>query len=74
MALPKPRTGQYNAFQIYPNANNVWTLGDPEKLIWSSIKHLCAEAIINELLKETYLIKNKKQRSAMAFNIKRLLP
>ncbi|MEW6659391.1 MAG: YaaC family protein [Thermodesulfobacteriota bacterium] len=70
MSLPNPKPGNSIPFQKYPNADSVFTLGNPVDLIWASIKHLCARDVINSLLKSTYNITDRKIRNDVAINVK----
>ncbi|MBM4275557.1 MAG: hypothetical protein FJ134_14010 [Deltaproteobacteria bacterium] len=70
MALKEPRIGDPIKFSLYPDFSEVWTLGNPEKVIWSSIKHFCAKEVINHILKNTYGISDRKIRSEIHQNVK----
>jgi hypothetical protein len=70
MALSEPRVGEEANFQIFPNSSYEGTLGDPERIIWSSIKYLCAEDIVHFVLSEVHKIARKNTRSIISNNIK----
>lgn len=70
MALPDPRVGESIEFHIYPSISFEATLGDPEKIIWSSIKHLCSRDVANGILYRNYKISDRRRRVAVANNIK----
>lgn len=74
MSLPKAKTGDLLLFfQIYQNASKSWTLGDPEKFIWSSIKHLSSRSIISDILKDVYGISIYKTRLEVAKNVRQYI-
>jgi hypothetical protein len=54
MPLPPPRSGEHLDFQIYPFVTENVTLGDPEKIIWSSIKLLTGHDIVDRLLFDSH--------------------
>jgi len=70
MSIPKPRQGDNLGFQIYPESTREATLGDPEKIIWSSIRQLCAKGIMQYFLREKYEIKKRSVRSTIADSVK----
>lgn len=70
MALPKPRDGESGGFSFFPWQSEESTIGDPEKIIWSSINHLCAKEVADMVLFSIYGIKEKSIRFAMASNLK----
>jgi hypothetical protein len=57
MALPKPRDGESGGFSVFPWQSEELTIGDPEKIIWSSINHLCAKEVADMVLFTFYEIK-----------------
>jgi hypothetical protein len=70
MSLTAPREGTSIGFHTQPEQNDSWTIGEPERIIWSSIKQLGAREIADGVLYEIYKIKNKNTRSVIASNIK----
>ncbi len=70
MTLPTKRVGEELEFHMHPYEDNEVTLGDPEKLIWSSINHLCAFDITDALLYKIYNVRNKQIRTAVAESVK----
>jgi hypothetical protein len=70
MSIPKPRQGDNLGFQIYPASTTETTLGDPEKIIWSSIRQLCAREIMQYFLLQKYGIKKRSIRSTIANSVK----
>jgi hypothetical protein len=44
MLLPQPRDGEPQGFHSYPSFGLETTLGEPETIVWSSIRHLCSQA------------------------------
>lgn len=44
MPLAQPRNGEPNGFHSYPSFDWETTLGDPETIVWSEIRHLCSHA------------------------------
>jgi hypothetical protein len=70
MTLPEPRQGKSFGFQIHPDASYEGTLGSPEKIIWSSIRYLCARDVVDPLLYSVHSVKRANVRSKIARNIK----
>jgi hypothetical protein len=70
MPLPNPRDGTILEFHSFPRVSYEVTVGDPEKIIWSSIKHLCAIGYSEKILYGIYGISNSSLRSKIAENIK----
>jgi YaaC-like Protein len=69
MSLPEARQGESIGFSIYPKAEIEITLGNPEAIIWSSIRHLCSQRAAEWHLWKIHKIYNKKTRSAVASNV-----
>jgi len=69
MALPKPRKGDPVGFMLYARTSEEWTLGTPERIIWSSIRHLCSREVAEEILTTVHDIQARKRRSTIARNI-----
>ncbi len=57
MVLPKPRVGESAGFSLLPWQSQEQTIGDPEKIVWSSINHLCAKEVADTVLFNSYGIK-----------------
>jgi hypothetical protein len=73
MTLPEPRKGKSLEelnFRLYSELADETTLGDPEKSLLSSLRHLCSLAIANEVLRKAHRITNKKDMALIAKNIK----
>jgi hypothetical protein len=70
MPLQEPRNGNVLEFHCFPRVSYEVTLGDPEKIIWSSIKHLCASGYSESILYDVHGIKNKQLRLSIARNLK----
>lgn len=70
MPLPSPRAGDSLPFSVYPSFSAETTLGDPEKIVWSSIRHLCSQRACEWYAWQIHKISNKATRSAVARNVK----
>lgn len=70
MSLQMPRNGESIEFSLYPYRSEEATIGDIEKIIWASIKQLCASGITDNVLYDIYKITNKKNRITISKNIK----
>lgn len=70
MSLPEPRPGDSIEFHLLPAFSVEFTLGDPEKIIWSSIKHLISLDVANRILWYRHKIANRRLREKVAANIK----
>lgn len=70
MALPDPRAGEPIGFHVYPGVSNERTLGDPETIIWSSIRQLCSRFAAENIAARIFGIAKKKDREAVASNVK----
>lgn len=70
MPLRKPRKGIYAGFHKFPNESFAATLGEPEKIIWASIKHLCARDVAYNLLYFEHNIKSKRTLEKISKNLK----
>ncbi len=68
--IPDPRPGTSLGFHIFPRSRDEATLGDPERIIWSSIKHLCAQEVAEEILYVYHQIRSSRTRRTIARNIK----
>ena len=69
MTLPTPRIGESMGFHAYRHSMDAGTLGDPEKIVWSSIKHLCTPDVADSILYGTYNIRNQRLRKQAATSI-----
>ena len=70
MKLKEPKEGTEAGFQILPESSYEGTLGDPEKIIWSSIKNMCSLDLTDYILFSVHNVKKKDTRSKVAKNIK----
>ena len=70
MPLPAPRAGESIGFHVYPGISDEHTLGDPETIIWSSIRQLCSRFAAEHVAARIFGIAKKKDREAVARNIK----
>ena len=70
MPLPEPRHGEPGRIPLYPNTSDELTLGDPEKVICSSIKQFCVLDVAEGVLFETHGIRNRRSQKAAAMNVK----
>ena len=70
MALPTPRTGESTGFHVYPEVSDEHTLGDPETIIWSSIRQLCSRFTAEYVAARIFGVAKKKDREAVAMNVK----
>lgn len=70
MSLPKPREGSSEGFHVYSRVMDEGTLGDPEAVIWSSVRHLCSRGVAEDLANDVHGIKGKRERRAVGFNLK----
>lgn len=69
MPLPEPRTGETVEFSVHQYAGSAGTLGDPEKILWSSIRQFCARDRAAVLLSALHGIKNDNIKKQIAGNI-----
>ena len=69
MVLPDPRVGESIGFHTYPDASYEGTLGDPERITWTSIKHLCSREVADRVLYVVHNIRDKRQRKSLSFNM-----
>jgi len=70
MSLAKPREGKSFGFHIYSDSSDEYTLGNPETIIWSSIRHLCSASAARGLASRIYGLSKRRERDAAAWNIK----
>lgn len=69
MALLEPRTGESLGFHAYPRVANEGTLGDPETILWSSIRQACSRSVA-EAIAGDHGVKKRSERKAVARNLK----
>lgn len=70
MPLIKPRKGESFGFHVYPSVSDEGTLGDPETIIWASIKQLCSREVGEEISERIHGVRRKREREAVAENLK----
>lgn len=70
MPPQEARKGTSLGFHIYPTTSSQWTIGEPEKIIWSSIHHLCSRNVAMAVAMNTYGITRKRDREALTRNLK----
>lgn len=70
MSLPEQRPGNSIGFHLFTAFSSEGTLGDPERIIWSSIKHLISIDVANRVLRFNHKIANQRLRKKVAANIK----
>src|SRR6476646_4231185 len=70
MAIPTPRTGRSLGFHIYPASSDEGTLGDPERIIWASIRHLCSREVAEGVAGENHGRTARRHREAISRNLK----
>ena len=70
MPLRSPRSGESIGFHAYPAASDEGTLGDPETIIWSSIRHLCSGGVAEYVAARVHGLKRARDLRAVARNLK----
>jgi hypothetical protein len=70
MPLAEPRNGTSVGFHIYNRVMDEGTLGDPEAIIWSSIRHLCSREVAEDIAAFTHGVRKKRDRQAIGRNLK----
>ena len=70
MALPEPLTGESQGFHIYRTVVEETTLGDPETLIWSSIRHMSVSEVADYVLFHAHKIPSVSERQKIVNNLK----
>ena len=70
MAWSNPREGNSLGFRSRIFLSDEWTLGEPEKIVWASIKHMTVTDVADYVLFETHKVKSKRSRSAIVRNLK----
>ena len=70
MALPNPREGEILEFHSRPCVSYETTIGDPEHLVWASIKHLTVEDVADRVLENSHKITSVRERDKIIKNLK----
>lgn len=70
MPLADPRKGESIGFSMYPETSVEFTLGNPEAIVWSSIRHLCSQRAGEWYARNVHKIYDRRTRSAVARNVK----
>lgn len=70
MPLSDPRPGESLGFSAYPATSDEGTLGDPEQIIWSSIRHLCSRGVAEEVAIYVHDVTKVRDIRAIARNLK----
>jgi hypothetical protein len=67
--LPEPREGESLEFHSHAQADFETTIGHPEQIIWSSIKHMGVDEVADVILYDFHMVANSKVRSTIAKNL-----
>jgi hypothetical protein len=70
MALRPPRDGINAGFHMLPDESYEGTLGDPEKILWASLRHMCARDVATEVLHDVHNIKRRSDLKKVSNNLK----
>lgn len=74
MPLPPARTGVNQVLGIklrcYPSGEGELTLGDPEVVVWSAIRHLAARSVAIEIASTMHGVANRADQREVAHNLK----
>ena len=70
MPLAQPREGESLGFHVYPSVSNEGTLGDPETILWASVRQLRSRGVAEGIAGEIHSIRRKRDREAVARNLK----
>lgn len=70
MSLPKARDGDSYGFHICRTVTDEWTLGDPEAVIWSSIRHMSVAEVADYVLSSSHKISSGRDRQNIVRNLK----
>lgn len=70
MALPQPRDGESQGFHIYRTVIEEATLGAPETLIWSSLRHMGVSEVADYVLFHAHKITGARERQKIVGNLK----
>ena len=68
MALPEPREGESLEFHSHARADSETTIGHPEQIVWSSIKHMGVDEVADVILYDFHMVSKSKVRSTIAKN------
>lgn len=64
------REGVPSEFHVYPRISDQGTLGDTEKIIWSSIRHLCSRGVIENVAFDVFGHRNRRNIDSISNNAK----
>lgn len=70
MAPRAQRVGIDAGFHMLPAASYEGTLGDPERILWASIRHICARDVASEVLYGIHKIRSLRDNKKISRNIK----
>lgn len=70
MALPEARKGTSSGFHCYSITSLEGTLGEPEKIIWASIRYMCVQDRVDEILYSAHNITSKRERFKISHNLR----
>lgn len=70
MSLDNPRKGIPLGFCTYPLTSDEGTLGDPEAIVWSSIRYLSSREMAVSIAYDIHGIKRKRELQAVSKNLK----
>lgn len=70
MSLVNSREGTPLGFSSYPRRSDEGTLGNPETIVWSSIRHLSSREMAVSVAYEVHSVKKKTELQAVAKNLK----
>jgi hypothetical protein len=69
MPLAQPRKGESLGFCSYPSGDVEFTLGNPEMVIWASIRHWCSRQAAEFYALRIHNIRYKRARADVALNV-----
>ncbi len=70
MPLSEPKKGKFLGLHCYPVVAEEGTLGDPETVIWSSIRQLGSRGVAEILAQKIHGIQKKRDQRAVANSVK----
>ena len=70
MAFSQPREGETLEFHSRSCVSYQATIGDPEQLVWSSIKHMSVDDVADRILTNSHKVTSKRLREAIIKNLK----
>jgi hypothetical protein len=70
MSLPEAREGISISFHTHQGREDEWTLGDPERIIWSSIRQMGISDVADAILYRIHNVKSQRSRSIISGNLK----